>query len=130
MKKFIVKESVKKLNYMKFHVIEKTFTKDVLREVFKECNIPINEWFWIDFSHSGLIQQVGEGLWCFTDDTPIFYQKLQQIYDDYKKRSWKYKENYNANKKKSDIQEAINLLKENGYIVLKSKERGISFYMM
>lgn len=124
-RKFDAESHIVDLNSLRIQLANIAFTSDTLREGFKNCNIPSNPIFLNEFFKSGLITQIGKDLYCFTNPSkPIHFNKLNDIYKEYKKKSDKYHNKwYNKEKRKnvlkrSDIQAAIRLLNENGMEVI------------
>ena len=83
-KKFDAEAHIVGLNTLRYQLAKTPFTRDTIREGFKSCGIPSNLLFWSVFFNSGLIQQIGEDLYCFNDPTkPIHFLKLDRIYREY-----------------------------------------------
>ena len=99
-------------------------TESDVRDVFKRCGIPSNSLFFSEFKKSGLLVKVERDLYVWKNQRPIHYQVLQNIYERYQKRLYKYRTTYYhrrvCSKKllSKEIKNAINLLKENGFEVV------------
>lgn len=129
-KKFNAEAHIVSLNTLRVQLAKTPFTSDTIREGFKSCGIPSNPVFWILFRKSGLVKQIGEDLYRFNDPSrPIHFNKLSEIYREYKdKRNAYYNKWYDKRKRKDilrrpDIQAAIKLLKENGMDVVISVQK-------
>lgn len=98
------------------------------RAAFKTCGIPSNAMFWVEFRNSGLLTRVEGHLFVWTSAvSPIHHQQLQSIYNTYQR---KVNRNYGAYRerkkrqellKSKEIEDAINLLKENGFEIFAPK---------
>ena len=98
------------------------------RDSLKECGIPSNNLFWIEFKKSGLIREVEANVFQWSNtSSPIHFKTLQDIYKRYHARMVKYQSNYKEKKayhsiyKREDIKEAIDLLKDNGFEIFAPK---------
>lgn len=107
---------------------ERPFKKETLLSSFKGCGLPTNNVFWSAFRNSGLIQEVSKGKFMFTNKEPIFVGKLVNIKAKYQEIKRNYREpiqkvesvevvHQEEPKQNTNLQAAINLLKENGYLV-------------
>lgn len=103
----------------------KPFAKDTLLKSFKACGLPANKHFWSVFMKSGLIKKVAPDQYLFTSKDPIFVGVLKKIQHRYLEtlRSYKKKPVPEVVPEEVPVSEhaielAVNLLKENGYIVL------------
>lgn len=130
MKPFKAKEHIKMLNMLKTQTLEQSLllTDRDFKDSLKECGIPSNNLFWIEFKRSGLIQEVGVNVFQWNDpNLPIHFRTLQNIYEKYRTRINKYQSTYKEKKilgtvfKREDIKKAINLLKENGFEIFAPK---------
>ena len=134
-RKFDAESHIVDLNTLRIQLIKTPFTSNTIREGFKNCGIPSNLLFWTIFSSSGLVQRVGKDLYCFRNpNKPIYFHRLEDIYKEYKKRVTVYHNKWYDKKqrrdvlKRSDIQDAIKLLQNNGFtIVIDVKNLGIQF---
>lgn len=114
-----------KQSLLKFEDV--TFTESRFRKGLKKCGIPSNSTFFCEFKKSGLIIRVGRGLYSWKDSNPIHFKLLDHIYENYSEKTKRYKLAYQQkveSKKMSneeEIQSAINLLKEKGYLILAPK---------
>ena len=84
--------------------------------------------FWTEFRHSGLVTRVVGQMFVWTDTvSPIHYQQLQSIYNAYQKKINEYGKVYRDRKRRAEsfkskeIENAINLLKENGFEIFAPK---------
>ena len=98
------------------------------RAAFKTCGIPSNPIFWMEFRNSGLLTRVEGHLFVWTNAvSPIHHQQLQSIYNTYQKRINRNCGAYRERKKRQEllkskeIEDAVNLLKENGFEILAPK---------
>ena len=130
MKPFKAKEHIKMLNMLKTQTLEQSLllTDRDFKEALKECGIPSNDLFWIEFKRSGLIQEVSANVFQWNGpNLPIHFKILQNIYEKYRTRLVKYQTTYKEKKalgitfKREDIKKAINLLKENGFEIYAPK---------
>lgn len=89
-------------------------------KLLKECQLPSGAGFFTEFISSVLLSRVAKGIYIWnTPNKPVHYQVLQDIYDRYLKLSNKYQKTYREKKKNPEaINKAIQLLKENNYIIL------------
>ena len=111
------------------------FTKKSLIRTFKGCGLPTNGTFWHIFRNSGVIKQVNKGLYVFASENPIYEGVLASIKRKYSEYTKNHKNKPDKEEvveesteettveviqpvKTDKIQEAIDLLKQNGYIVL------------
>ena len=122
-KPFDVKEHIAALNVIR--VGGGDFSRDELRKRFRLAGIPSNLLFWTVFSHSHLVEKV-EGKRFRFIAKPIHYQEFAKVYDVYRERCNVYSKRSSRKKKignlESNIQDAIQLLKDNGYTILKNIE--------
>lgn len=89
-------------------------------KLLKECQLPSGSAFFLEFVSSVLLSRIAKGIYIWnTPNKPVHYQVLQDIYDRYLKLSNKYQKTYREKKKNPEtINKAIQLLKENNYIIL------------
>ena len=127
-KKFNAEDCIAALNTTRIYLGKCPFTEETLRLEFKKSKIPSNKLFWAEFLNSGIIKQIGINLYCFiTPENPIHVDRLTDIYKKYQSISDKYHANYVAKKQankvlnNSDIVSAIQLLKANGFVVIKKE---------
>lgn len=103
----------------------KPFTKDKILTNLKNCGLPTNTKFWSTFRKSGLLQEVSKGQFMWMHQEPIFEGELAKIKTKYQDLRYKKpKEASTINeptKDVPDIQSAIDLLKENGYLIFAPK---------
>jgi hypothetical protein len=122
-KQFDVKGHIAALNIIR--VGEGDYSRDTLRKRFRLAGIPSNLLFWTVFSHSHLIEKIAKDKFRFIE-RPIHYQEFAKVYDVYRERCNVYSKRSSRRKKignlESNIQDAIQLLKTNGYTILKNVE--------
>lgn len=96
-------------------------SEEDFRNAFKACGIPSNSLFFSEFRSSGLLVRVEGNMWAWKNKLPIHYQTLQGIYVRYQKKVNGYANAHYARKKREEmlkskeIEEAVNLLKRNGF---------------
>lgn len=109
----------------------KPFSKEKMVSNLKNCGLPTSNEFWSAFRNSGVIQEVAKGQFMFTSKEPIFEGELvnikvkyQELRSKYQKKSVKPESVVKSEpeiipivKNDSKIQEAINLLKNHGYLI-------------
>lgn len=111
-------------NQIRIEMSTHSMSEQEFKNFFKVCGIPSNSLFWSKFEKSGLIQKVDDNSYIWTNPKrPIHYQELNNIYQEYKDTFDKYYQTYQEKKsqKTNAIQEAINLLKENGFIIIRQE---------
>lgn len=123
-KKFNAKECISAFNTLRKEL--DSFTSMTIRHEFKIHKIPSNHIFWDVLRKSDLINRLDFDLYQFTNpQVPIHYLKLEYIYKEYQDKVNSYVTRY-KNKKQQEkvlnskaIEEAIQLLKANGFEILK-----------
>lgn len=95
-------------------------TTNGIVKLLRECQLPSGSVFFLEFVSSVLLSRIAKGIYIWnTPNKPVHYQVLQDIYDRYLKLSNKYRKTYREKKKNPEaINKAIQLLKENNYIIL------------
>lgn len=131
MKSFDPYNCIEALNNVKraMQLTERPFTKESMIKSLKGCGLPTNPRFWSVFRKSGIIQEVSKGKFMFSSKEPIYVGTLIKIKSLYKEtRSKKNKEivptvepEVIVPKEETEIQKAITLLKENGYLIYAPK---------
>ena len=123
-------EHIKQLNMLKKDMVHAgvPVSSEDFRAAFKTCGIPSNAMFWVEFRNSGLLTRVEGHLFVWTSEvSPIHHQQLQSIYNTYQR---KVNRNYNAYREKKkrqeflkskEIEDAVNLLKDNGFEIFAPK---------
>ena len=123
-------EHIKQLNMLKKDMIHAgvPVSSEDFRAAFKTCGIPSNFHFWVEFRNSGLLTRVEGHLFVWTSAvSPIHHQQLQSIYNSYQKKINAVRDRYLEKKareellKSKEIEDAINLLKENGFEIFAPK---------
>ena len=103
-------------------VTGRPFSKEDMLRMLKGSGIPSNPHFWKAFKDSGIIQKVGTDKYMFTSKEPIYKDRLQNVYNTYKNSLAYYKKKEVVETAKvieqPSIEDAIKLLKENGYDIL------------
>ncbi len=128
-RKFNTAAHIADFNTLRTKTANQPFSDRHLKEMLKSCGIISNSIFLSTLFDSGIFRQTEQGLFCFNNpDKPIHVNKLDQIYQKYKKKVDMYRHN-RVNKKKikdmmerPDIRAAIALLRENGMEVYKKVE--------
>lgn len=123
-------EHIKQLNMLKRDMVNSgvPVSSEDFRAAFKTCGIPSNAMFWVEFRNSGLLTRVEGHLFVWTSTvSPIHHQQLQSIYNTYQKRINRNYGVYRERKKRQEllkskeIEDAVNLLKENGFEIFAPK---------
>lgn len=132
-RKFDPEEHIIGLNTLKSQLALTPFDSDTIRKGFKSCGIPSNNLFFSIFKKSDILKCIGEDLYCFINpNKPIHFTKLSEIYREYSKKSdiyrnrWHDKKNCKNLLSRSDIRDAIKLLKSNGIEII-IKRQGMYF---
>ncbi len=116
---------IMQFNQIRIEMSNQSATEQDFKYFFKICGIPCNALFWSKFEKSGLIQKIDNNSYIWTNPKrPIHYQELDNIYQEYKNTFDRYYHTYQEKKIKKNtqvLQDAINLLKENGFIILKQE---------
>ena len=109
---------------------ECTFSKESILITLKGCGLPTNSTFWSIFRNSGILQEVSKGRFMFASKEPIYVGMLIKIQNKYLELLRHYKNNSkspkvpdtvcekDSPKNNISIEEAIKLLKEQGYRIL------------
>ena len=123
-------EHIKQLNMLKKDMVHAgvPVSSEDFRAAFKTCGIPSNFHFWVEFRNSGLLTRVEDHMFVWTSAvSPIHHQQLQSIYNSYQKKINAVRDRYLEKKareellKSKEIEDAINLLKENGFEIFAPK---------
>ena len=120
-KSFNPRECIAPLNNVKrAMLIRKSFSKEMMLQGLKGSGLPVNSIFWNVFLNSNIIARISKTEYRFVNEEPIYIRHLENIKCKYSEIRKKYLKEAPAETNVSDpIQEAINLLKENGYKILK-----------
>lgn len=107
---------------------ERPFSKESMLTTLKGCGLPTNSTFWSIFRNSGILQEVSKGKFMFASKEPIYVGTLIKIQNKYRELMRHYKNNSSKvpdticekdfPKNNISIEEAIKLLKEQGYRIL------------
>lgn len=107
---------------------ERPFSKESILTTLKGCGLPTNSTFWSIFRNSGILQEVSKGKFMFSSKEPIYIGMLIKIQNKYLELLRHYKNNSSkvpdticekdSPKNNISIEEAIKLLKEQGYRIL------------
>lgn len=107
---------------------ERPFSKESILTTLKGCGLPTNSAFWSIFRNSGILQEVSKGKFMFASKEPIYVGTLIKIQNKYRELMRHYKNNSSkvtdticekdSPKNNISIEEAIKLLKEQGYRIL------------
>ena len=123
-------EHIKQLNMLKKDMVHAgvPVSSEDFRAAFKTCGIPSNIHFWVEFRESGLLTRVEGHLFVWTSAvSPIHHQQLQSIYNSYQRKINAVRDRYLEKKarqeflKSKEIEDAVNLLKDNGFEVFAPK---------
>ena len=125
---FIAKEHIEDFNRIRIILtsIKAPFSEKILKELLKEYNIISNSIFIGELRKSGVLK-VERKMLRFSEDKPVHYNQLQEIYSRYQKKVNEY--NQRARDKKSskisenkdeqeEIANAINFLKSKGFRIV------------
>ena len=108
---------------------ERPIAKSEMLKNLAQCGLPTNSTFWTVFRNSIIIEEVSKGMYKFKGKEPIHISALETIKRKYQEYHRKYNQKVikpevqevlpkdNAEKKNATIQSAINLLKEQGYVI-------------
>lgn len=132
MANFDESEVIIKLNKFKSSIdwTDKGFDRKFFNQLFRNSGLPVNNAFWQVFKSCGLLKETARGRWTFAFKGPVYVGALTKIKQQYSSLANKYaKTAYNNRKAKeareieekkySELEKAINLLKENGYVIYK-----------
>ena len=107
---------------------ERPFSKESMLTTLKGCGLPTNSTFWSVFRNSGVLQEVSKGKFMFASKEPIYVGTLIKMQNKYLGLLRHYKNNSSKvpdticekdfPKNNISIEEAIKLLKEQGYRIL------------
>ena len=107
---------------------EHPFSKESMLTTLKGCGLPTNSTFWSVFRNSGVLQEVSKGKFMFASKEPIYVGTLIKMQNKYRELMRHYKNNSSKvpdticekdfPKNNISIEEAIKLLKEQGYRIL------------
>ena len=107
---------------------ERPFSKESMLTTLKGCGLPTNSTFWSVFRNSGVLQEVSKGKFMFASKEPIYVGTLIKMQNKYLELLRHYKNNSSKvpdticekdfPKNNISIEEAIKLLKEQGYTIL------------
>ncbi len=89
---FNVKECTMHLNNVRILFENRTFTKDYLLGYLRNAKTMSNKTFWYSLIRTGIITKANNGNFVFTNKEPIYYEKVQNAYDDYCDRVNQYKQ--------------------------------------
>lgn len=121
---FIAIDHITSLNEFKKYSIQSgnlPLTEKDFRTAFKSCGIISNTLFFLEFKNSGLLVKVEGNMWTWKNTSPIHYKTLQDIYSRYQTKANNYSNVHYIKKKREkilkskEIEEAVNLLKKNGF---------------
>lgn len=114
------------INEIRENFLISKFTKDCILNAFKNSGIPSNELFWIEFSKSNILTKVNKDIYRFSKPfEPIYINDFTRIYLSYKEKRDRYQNKWRDGKKKrklmksEEIQNAIKLLNNLGYEIVK-----------
>lgn len=123
--RFDIKLSSKEFNIFREFIGNKDFLEGTLKKGLKNSNLPSNAIFLKELYNSGIIIKISSESVRFADPfKPIYYATLEEIYKTYNKRTnsyykaWIQKKKRKELQEKEEIQKAIQLLKDNGYLVI------------
>lgn len=123
---FVAREHIGELNNIRCELLaaDVNLTAVQFRDALRRCGIPSNKLFWNTLKGSGLIKEI-DGEFNFSKPkNPIHFKVLQSVYSEYYKKYSGYVLKYRAArkleelKKVEEIDNAIKLLKENGFEIL------------
>ena len=130
-KSFIPSDCIGPLNTAKqgIQMTERPFSKESMLTTLKGCGLPTNSAFWSIFRNSGILQEVSKGKFMFASKEPIYIGMLIKIQNKYRELMRHYKnssksprvpdticeEDSPKDSTQTTVEEAIKLLKEQGY---------------
>lgn len=126
-KVFNFKEAAKLFNNIK-HArtmnISLSFTKEDILDWFKECGLPMNQYFWMEFRDYGILIQLDRNKYVFANKNPIFWEVFKQIHEIASIRVKKVRGllpeiSKPVSTPSITVEDAIKLLKSKGYIIYK-----------
>lgn len=119
-KKFNALDYIEQLN--RFRINSVSFERTMAPKICKSIGLPSNALFCTIFLNSEIVQRDASGLYSFINE-PIHYTVLDKIYNNYHKRMMNYHYKwYNKKRdplKNPEVIKAINLLKANGFLVVR-----------
>lgn len=89
---FDAKECATHLNNVRILFENKTFTKDYLLGYLKNAKVICNKTFWYSLIRIGIIAKANDGKFAFTSKEPVYFEKVQNAYNDYCDRINQYKQ--------------------------------------
>ena len=125
----IAKEHIEDFNRIRIILtsIKAPFSEKILKELLKEYNIISNSIFIGELRKSGVLK-VERKMLRFSEDKPVHYNQLQEIYSRYQKKVNEYNQRARDKKKCNKISEnkdeqeeianAINFLKSKGFRIV------------
>ena len=129
-KELKLKDCVVALNNIKkaLELTNEPISKEVLISSLKNCGLPYNASYWTVFRNSGLIVNSSWGKYYFAHKEPINLKALIELHHRYTALTRQYNQTKKLKKNpvqeyspslESQIQDAITLLKSNGYEIYK-----------
>ena len=121
---FVALNHIVPLNEFRANSIEHgdlPLSEEDFRNAFKVCGIPSNALFFLEFKNSGLLVRVEGDRYTWKNDRPIHHLVLRNIYVKYQRKVNAYASARYSRKKREEvlkskeIEEAIDLLKKNGF---------------
>lgn len=124
---FRAEEHIESLNELKRALIKDEYVnRGELITGLKACGLPINGNFIAAMSEVGIFIRTDKQKVVWANDKPIHFKMLQRAYLQYQKKRNAYMREYMRSYKKDnvnqEIEDAINLLKKHGYIILSQQE--------
>lgn len=117
------------LNHIKsFNILRRraeVISESSLRDGLKECNLPINSLFILELRRSNLLVKIDRETYSWSKPlSPVHFKTLNNVYSGYRDKVQAY---YRVRKAKEvreskEIVDAIALLKDSGYLILKKSK--------
>lgn len=94
-------------------------TMNEFRNILKQCGFPNNLTFWTVFVNSIIITRVAPNKYAWSSADPIYKGIISDIFFKYTEKSRQYNSKYKQKSVDNQIENAIQLLKNNGFVVFK-----------
>lgn len=111
-----IMEKTKALNQIRVVSKEYLVSRDSTKEMFKKFGLPVSPNFFSSLVHYKVLIKVSRKYYSW-DNNPIHHEKVNLVYAKYHSYQEKYAAKNPVANKKTKIEAAIKLLKNNGYII-------------
>lgn len=101
-----------------YKLAKNSFTYNELLQFSKAINFPMNNNIFSFLRKSGKVKKVSKSQFSFQED-PIHWKFFRTTVEYYKELNKKYYQNLKSKNFVSEIDKAISLLKQNGYLIFK-----------